>query len=106
MNVFPGRLYEENELENTEGLEEVTAISENKCFRCGNTNPAFFGKMSCAYCGQEDCLYCRNCIVMGRMNVCQQLYFQRTMCLPESQKSFLVWNGTLSNGQKKHLMLL
>ncbi|AIS63656.1 DEAD/DEAH box helicase [Listeria ivanovii] len=101
MNVFPGRLYQESELESTEGLEEVAAVSENKCFRCGNINPALFGKMSCANCGQEACLYCRNCIVMGRMNACQQLFFQRTMCLPESQKSFLVWNGTLSNGQKK-----
>ncbi|MBC1488284.1 DEAD/DEAH box helicase [Listeria sp. FSL L7-1485] len=101
MNVFPGRLYQESELENTKGLEEVAAISENKCFRCGNTNQKLFGKMDCVYCGQEACTYCRNCIVMGRVNSCQKLYFQKTILLPKRKESFLEWDGTLSDGQKK-----
>ncbi|EKY3942184.1 TPA: DEAD/DEAH box helicase [Listeria innocua] len=101
MDIFPGRLYLKKEVETVEGLLEILAISANRCFRCGNTNPFLFGKMTCASCGREDCLYCRNCIVMGRVNSCQKLYYQKADILPERIESCLSWEGTLSPGQKK-----
>ncbi|MBC2268632.1 DEAD/DEAH box helicase [Listeria sp. FSL L7-0083] len=101
MEIFPGRLYLKRELETIEGLMEILAISANRCFRCGNTNPFLFSEMSCAFCGREDCMYCRNCIVMGRVNSCQNLYYQKAEILPKTNKSFLSWNGILSLGQKK-----
>lgn len=101
MDIFPGRLYLKKEVETVEGLQEILAISANRCFRCGNTNPFLFGKMTCASCDREDCLYCRNCIVMGRVNSCQKLYYQKADILPERIESCLGWEGTLSPGQKK-----
>lgn len=101
MDVFPGRLYQASEVENISGLEEIAAISENKCFRCGNTNPVLFGEMDCAFCGKETCAYCRNCIVMGRVNSCQSLYYRKTSTLAETKSALLNWNGTLSKGQQK-----
>lgn len=56
MDIFPGRLYQEREIESKEGLREVVAIESNKCFRCGNTDVQLFGKMSCALCKREDCI--------------------------------------------------
>lgn len=50
MDIFPGRLYQEREIESNEGLREVVAIESNKCFRCGNTDAQLFGKMCCALC--------------------------------------------------------
>lgn len=101
MDVFPGRLYQASEVENISGLEEIAAISENKCFRCGNTNPVLFGEMDCAFCGKETCAYCRNCIVMGRVNSCQSLYYRKTSALAETKSALLNWDGTLSKGQQK-----
>ncbi|MBC2013823.1 DEAD/DEAH box helicase [Listeria marthii] len=101
MDIFPGRLYQAREIETTEGLTEIAAISKNKCFRCGNTNVKLFGKMSCASCEREDCLYCRNCIVMGRVNSCQKLYYQQTKRLPKIKEPLLRWSGILSQGQRK-----
>lgn len=101
MDIFPGRLYLKKEVETVEGLLEILAISTNRCFRCGNTNPFLFGKMTCAACEREDCLYCRNCIVMGRVNSCQKLYYQKADLLPKRIVSCLSWEGTLSPGQKK-----
>ncbi|HBB5293094.1 TPA: DNA/RNA helicase, partial [Listeria monocytogenes] len=101
MDIFPGRLYQEREIESNEGLREVVAIESNKCFRCGNTDAQLFGKMCCALCKREDCIYCRNCIVMGRVNSCQKLYYQQAMLLPKTKEILLRWEGVLSAGQRK-----
>lgn len=101
MDIFPGRLYQEREIESKEGLREVVAIESNKCFRCGNTDVQLFGKMSCALCKREDCIYCRNCIVMGRVNSCQKLYYQHARLLLETKEVLLRWEGALSAGQRK-----
>ncbi|EEO6717036.1 DEAD/DEAH box helicase [Listeria monocytogenes] len=101
MDIFPGRLYQEREIESNEGLREVVAIESNKCFRCGNTDAQLFGKMCCALCKREDCIYCRNCIVIGRVNSCQKLYYQQAMLLPKTKEILLRWEGVLSAGQRK-----
>ncbi|MBC1967862.1 DEAD/DEAH box helicase [Listeria welshimeri] len=101
MDIFPGRLYLRKEIEHIEGFNNIAAISNNKCFRCGNTAAHLFGRMSCVLCGREDCLYCRNCLVMGRVNSCQKLYYQKTTILQSEKKTLLEWGGVLSKGQKK-----
>ena len=37
------------------------------CNRCGNNNPSLFAHFSCARCGEQQCHYCRKCIMMGRV---------------------------------------
>ncbi|OXS79250.1 DEAD/DEAH box helicase [Domibacillus enclensis] len=71
---------------------------EPKCQRCGNeTN---FSSHPCARCGKE-CLYCRNCIKMGKISSCTTLY-RWTGPEPDVPKAagILHWSGTLSPGQK------
>nr|WP_295973908.1 DEAD/DEAH box helicase [uncultured Bacillus sp.] len=43
-----------------------------KCVRCGNREPHLFASFPCARCG-EVCLYCRKCIMMGRVSACSPL---------------------------------
>lgn len=101
MDIFPGRLYQEREIERKNGLREIAAIETNKCFRCGNTNAHLFGKMSCASCKRDNCIYCRNCIVMGRVNSCQKLYYQPARLLKATERVLLRWEGVYHKDNKK-----
>ena len=42
------------------------------CIRCGNQEPHLFASFQCASC-QEECMYCRNCIMMGKTSTCTPL---------------------------------
>ncbi|WP_374702646.1 DEAD/DEAH box helicase [Bacillus sp. V33-4] len=70
-----------------------------KCMRCGNSDTRLFAKFPCARCGEE-CLYCRKCIMMGRITACTPLV-SWTGPDPnfESVQSALLWTGALSEGQ-------
>jgi competence protein ComFA len=50
----------------------TTEKNQPACTRCGNRDQHLFAKFPCARCG-EDCLYCRNCIMMGRISECTPL---------------------------------
>ncbi|WP_066315094.1 DEAD/DEAH box helicase [Bacillus sp. FJAT-29814] len=70
------------------------------CTRCGNKDPQWFASYPCARCG-ETCLYCRHCLMMGRISECTPLLgwngpVPDTM-LPLKIKA---WQGTLSKGQQ------
>lgn len=77
-------------------------FAKNKpaCTRCGNQDKHLFSRFPCARCGEE-CLYCRKCIMMGRVSACTPLiswtgpppYF----AIKSPQLS---WNGSLSDGQQ------
>lgn len=69
------------------------------CNRCGNTTPSLFSFFSCAKCGEKQCHYCRNCIMMGRVSECTPLYSWSGPTVQESGASTLDWKGTLSKGQ-------
>ncbi|MCA0971561.1 hypothetical protein LCM20_13220 [Halobacillus litoralis] len=63
-----------------EELHEYTPVPSiqkksfgHQCLRCGNTKSYLFGHMPHAACGKE-CLYCRQCIQMGRVIECEPLY--------------------------------
>ena len=82
-------------------------FTKNKptCVRCGNTEKQFFANFPCARCG-ESCLYCRKCIMMGRISTCTPLVswigptvISKLKTVP-TNNSFLSWNGTLSDGQE------
>ncbi|WP_082193100.1 DEAD/DEAH box helicase [Bacillus rubiinfantis] len=71
------------------------------CVRCGTKDPQWFATYPCARCGQT-CLYCRYCIMMGRVSECTPLI---GWCGPPPKASLpsqlLAWQGTLSTGQKE-----
>lgn len=82
-------------------------FTKNKaaCVRCGNNDKRFFAYFPCARCG-ESCLYCRKCIMMGRISACTSLISWVGPCANPKLKtspintSLLSWGGTLSKGQK------
>jgi competence protein ComFA len=69
-----------------------------RCNRCNNTTN--FSSHQCARCGNI-CIYCRNCIEMGKISSCTTLY---TWIGPppehHANAGTLYWTGTLSGGQK------
>ncbi|WP_066258889.1 DEAD/DEAH box helicase [Neobacillus drentensis] len=70
------------------------------CTRCGNKDPHHFASYPCSRCG-ETCLYCRRCIMMGRISECTPLIGWNgpvpDTILPSKIKQ---WQGTLSEGQQ------
>lgn len=98
MDIFPGRLYQEREIESNEGLREVVAIESNKCFRCGNTDAQLFGKMCCALCKREDCIYCRNCIVMGRVNSCKKIILSTSYVITKDKGNIIEMGRSFVSG--------
>ncbi|MCK6206032.1 DEAD/DEAH box helicase [Bacillus infantis] len=70
-----------------------------QCARCGNTHSHLFAKFPCASCS-EDCLYCRSCLMMGRVSTCTPLIsWQGPEPTPLTPSTFLDWPGELSPGQ-------
>lgn len=71
-----------------------------KCTRCGNTNQNLFASYPCARC-KQNCTYCRNCIMMGRVSTCTPLMGWNgpdpSLKLAENP---LQWDGHLSEGQQ------
>ncbi|WP_394186924.1 DEAD/DEAH box helicase [Metabacillus halosaccharovorans] len=69
------------------------------CNRCGNSNSSLFASFSCSKCGERNCYYCRNCIMMGRVSECTPLYSWSGPMVQVPQSSGLDWKGVLSKGQ-------
>jgi competence protein ComFA len=69
------------------------------CSRCGNKDPKWFTSFPCARCGDQ-CMYCRKCIIMGRISECTPLIGWNgpppQFDLPDK---ILEWIGKLSDGQ-------
>lgn len=82
----------------------VPSIQEQRfgsqCMRCGNTKSYLFGHMPHDAC-QKSCLYCRNCIQMGRVMECEPLYQgTSTFEWPRYDRP-LQWSGELTPWQQK-----
>jgi competence protein ComFA len=70
------------------------------CIRCGNHDPSWFAIFPCSRCG-EPCLYCRKCIMMGRVSACTPLIgWKGPAPISTQPDSPLSWTGSLSEGQK------
>ncbi|WHY66346.1 DEAD/DEAH box helicase [Neobacillus sp. SuZ13] len=70
------------------------------CARCGNKEPHWFASYPCSRCG-ETCLYCRHCIMMGRISACTTLIGWNGP-VPDTKLPATIkhWQGTLSKGQQ------
>jgi competence protein ComFA len=68
------------------------------CCRCGNSDPELMAEFPCAWCGKK-CVYCRACIMMGRVSECTPLYSWGGE-IPEIGAIPLQWRGELSDGQQ------
>ncbi|MEK5427572.1 DEAD/DEAH box helicase [Cytobacillus sp. FSL R7-0680] len=71
-----------------------------KCARCGSSH--HLATYPCARCGNEQCHYCRNCLMMGRVSACTPLFSWNgpspsTLIVDQPLK----WDGTLSTGQQQ-----
>ncbi|WNS75098.1 DEAD/DEAH box helicase [Bacillus sp. DTU_2020_1000418_1_SI_GHA_SEK_038] len=78
----------------------LTEGRKSFCQRCGNKDKHFFSTFPCARCGEE-CVYCRKCIMMGRVSTCTPLISWIGPVPPlECKGPPLSWDGTLSDGQQ------
>jgi competence protein ComFA len=71
-----------------------------ECERCGTTDPASFAEFPCSRCGEND-VYCRKCLMMGRVSGCTPLISWKGTDLAFTvPPAPLEWDGQLSEGQK------
>jgi competence protein ComFA len=70
-----------------------------KCARCGTTDPGAFAEFPCSRCRELD-VYCRKCLMMGRVSGCTPLvsWTGTDPKFPENSNP-LRWSGELSEGQ-------
>ncbi|MDR7078817.1 competence protein ComFA [Neobacillus niacini] len=70
------------------------------CCRCGNKAENWFASFPCSRCG-EVCIYCRKCLMMGRISACTPLIGWNGPTLEHHlPERILEWNGQLSQGQQ------
>jgi competence protein ComFA len=70
-----------------------------KCMRCGTIDPSWFAEFPCARCGEKD-VYCRRCLMMGRVSGCTPLIgWQGEGPEFSVDNNPLHWDGQLSEGQ-------
>lgn len=85
-------------------FKTLPAITKNKttyiCQRCNNSKNHLFGWIPCQRCHTTH-LYCRNCIMMGRILQCDYLFewAKNPYEWPEINES-LRWDSTLSDAQQ------
>lgn len=70
-----------------------------KCLRCNNDQASLFGYYPCELC-EKNHLYCRHCIMMGRISTCDPLY--EWTGPPYQWKNYenaMTWKGRLTIAQ-------
>ncbi|MGC8227948.1 DEAD/DEAH box helicase [Pseudobacillus badius] len=114
MMVFPlasflsGRLLLEEEipfsLPDSPAIQKLPGLSKRNsrlyCERCGNNEKEQFALFPCARC-QTECLYCRHCLMMGRISGCSRLVYWTGAEPPYEGEGILHWKGRLSEGQER-----
>lgn len=71
------------------------------CQRCHTTSKKSFGCFDCFRCHKK-CVYCRHCIMMGRISTCSVLLRWNGPAPKYHYNDILLkWDGTFSNGQQK-----
>lgn len=81
--------------------EAVSRVGRKyRCNRCGTMEMHHFYTHYCARC-QSDCVYCRNCIMMGKASTCSKLVMWNgePLVFPRINNA-LHWQGKLSKGQQ------
>lgn len=91
--------YENGYCSYQKGIDKNTR-NKYVCKRCGNENQALFASFPCSRC-KEECTYCRNCIMMGRINECTPLItWSGPQLTQDTSEIALKWSGMLSSGQQ------
>jgi competence protein ComFA len=93
--------YEKGYIAYRKGIE--TERGSKRCNRCGNSDLSWFGQFPCTRCGQL-CLYCRKCVMMGRISSCTPLISwsgPQSVFNRETNTKTLAWSGKLSQGQQR-----
>ncbi|MFL8936257.1 DEAD/DEAH box helicase [Rossellomorea oryzaecorticis] len=75
-------------------------VENNHCHRCDNRKKHLFARFNCFRC-KEDCTYCRNCIMMGRVSECTPLITWSGPTPTTSNQPIFDWTGTLSKAQQE-----
>ncbi|MEW9053545.1 MAG: DEAD/DEAH box helicase [Neobacillus sp.] len=90
--------YENGYITYRRGIDYLTNHKPT-CVRCGNQEQHWFGSFPCSRC-DETCLYCRKCLMMGRVSECTPLIGWKGP-VPDwtVPARILEWQGTLSSGQ-------
>ncbi|WLD92980.1 DEAD/DEAH box helicase [Alkalihalobacillus sp. AL-G] len=83
--------------------EKGILLNKNRycCQRCGNDDQTLFASFSCFRCKEEQCTYCRKCIIMGRVSECTPLIRWVGPARDKELSAGLAWDGTLSELQKE-----
>ncbi len=83
-------------------FQDSISVEQHKyrCNRCGTKEKHHFYQHYCARC-QKECIYCRNCIMMGKCTSCNKLVLWQgdSLAFPHIQQA-LQWQGQLSPGQQ------
>jgi competence protein ComFA len=92
--------YENGYIIYRKGIDYLTS-HKPICVRCGNQEQHWFGSFPCSRC-DETCLYCRKCLMMGRVSECTPLIGWKGP-VPDwiVPTNILEWQGTLSQGQQE-----
>lgn len=85
-------------------IEETPGLSRSSkgwvCHRCNNGIQRLLPVFPCASCAR-DCVYCRKCLMMGRVSQCTSFYRWTGPAIKSlSRESCLQWDGQLSEGQE------
>lgn len=72
-----------------------------RCLRCNNSKKSLLGYFPCATCNETH-IYCRYCIMMGRVSTCELVYEWTGPNHPwKQQKQTCTWQGELTFAQSK-----
>ncbi|MDF2606868.1 MAG: helicase [Bacillales bacterium] len=89
------------EAKKLEFIKKEPGLNNHTCLRCGNKDKNKIGKHFCLRCNNI-CYYCKNCIMMGKISTCAELYSApATISLEPSDKNYLNFDGEYTNEQKK-----
>ncbi|WP_446935849.1 DEAD/DEAH box helicase [Lysinibacillus fusiformis] len=97
LTIDTDRAMKQNYFRIIEGIE-LTPVT--KCNRCHNIDPHLFTIFDCSKC-QQQCLYCRHCIRMGRVSSCTQLMIWTGPQVIKMRKHILKWGGQLTKLQQQ-----
>ena len=88
--------YENGYIKYSKGIQTIK--DKPQCSRCGNQDAALFASFPCSRCNAQ-CIYCRKCIMMGRVSQCTPL-IEWTGPSQNTKVTTFDWAGTLSQGQQ------
>ncbi|PSL48566.1 competence protein ComFA [Salsuginibacillus halophilus] len=85
----------------TTRAERLLRPARHFCHRCCTTDAHQFQPFPCATCAAP-CVYCRNCVVMGRVSSCTPLYtWHGAAPRPRADAGACAFSGTLTLSQQK-----